>query len=131
MADDPEKGSEEPARSNEDGAEIPKDSAPPQDAVVQQMEANEGGEEDGQTLQQRKRKASQEIVESDTNTGGTTTPVRHFTIPRDSISVKHYNTLQAFSSANSNHYQLRVSGSLSFKRQIPSAQKSSLFFKSL
>ena len=129
MADDPEKGSEEPARSNEDGAEIPKDSAPPQDAVVQQMEANEGGEEDGQTLQQRKRKASQEIVESDTNTGGTTTPVRHFTIPR--ADEKACNTLQAFSSANSNHYQLRVSGSLSFKRQIPSAQKSSLFFKSL
>ena len=76
MADEHEKGSEEPARSNEDGAETQKDTAPPQEAVVQQMEANEDGEGDGLS-HQRKRKASQEIVESDTNTGGTTTPVRH------------------------------------------------------
>ena len=76
MTDEQEKGIEEPARSNEDSAETQKDTAPPQEAVVQQMEANEDGEGDGLS-QQRKRKASQEIVESDTNTGGTTTPVRH------------------------------------------------------
>ena len=87
MADEQEKVSEETGRSNEDGAETQKDTAPPQEAVVQQMEANEDGEGDGLS-QQRKRKASQEIVESDTNTEGTTTPVRdsprpfyHFTIP--------------------------------------------------
>ena len=106
MADEHEKGSEEPVRSNEDGAETQKDTAPPQEAVVQQMEANEDGEGDGLS-QQRKRKASQEIVESDTNTGGTTTPVRDS--PRPFYHITNHDTLQAFFLSQNfcNHFHLR------------------------